>query len=128
MVGGGGGGHCRLLSCCAKTVDSRQMKLCDFKNNYKGYHFKKLQWKVTYSVAMAMLLSRSAWLKLSSFCEKWPVFHSKGTVLILVLVFVETRNQRFKVGLCSKFQPDWTKDKRCRISTLKLLDDIIVTL
>ena len=49
-------------------------------------------------------------------------------VLILVLLFVEIRNQRFKVGPCSKFQPDWTKDKRGRISTWKLLDDIIVTL
>ena len=39
---------------------------------------KSFQWKVTYGVVMAMLLSRIAWLKLSGFCEKWSVFHSKG--------------------------------------------------
>ena len=38
----GGRGHYRFLSCCAKTVASRQMKLRDFKYNYKGYHFKRL--------------------------------------------------------------------------------------
>ena len=54
------------------------MKLCDFKYNYKGYHLQSFQWKVTYGVAMAMLLSRSTWLKLSGFCEKWSAFHSKG--------------------------------------------------
>ena len=88
--------------------------------------FKSFQWKVTYGVAMAMLLSRSAWLKLSAFCEKSFVFHSKG--IDIGPLFVEIRNQRFKVGPCSKFQPDWTKDKRGGNSTWKLLDDIIVTL
>ena len=43
----------------------------------KAIILKSFQWKVTYGVAMAMLLSRSAWLKLSGFCE-WSVFHSKG--------------------------------------------------
>ena len=47
-------------------------------------------------------------------------------VLILVLLFVDIRNQRFKVGPCSKFQPNWTKDKRGRISSWKLLDDIVI--
>ena len=42
FIEGGGREHYRFLSCCAKTVGSRQMKLCDFKYNYKGYHFKKL--------------------------------------------------------------------------------------
>ena len=44
LIEGGGGGrrNYRFLSCCAKTVGSRQMKLCDFKYSYKGYHFKKL--------------------------------------------------------------------------------------
>ena len=49
-------------------------------------------------------------------------------VLILFLLFVEIRNQLFKVGPCSKFQPYWTKDKRGRISAWKLLDDMIVIL
>ena len=88
---------------------------------------KSFQWKVTCGVAMAMLLSRSAWLKLSGFCGKHGLCFTQK-VLILVLLFVEIRNQRFKVGPCFKFQPDWTKDKRGRISTWKLLDDIIVTI
>ena len=88
---------------------------------------KSFQWKVTYGVAMSMLLSRSAWLKLSGFVEKNSLCFTQK-VLILVLLFVEIRNQRFKVSPCSKCQPDWTEDKRGRISTWKLLDDIIVTI
>ena len=103
------------------------MKLGDFKYNYKGYHFKKLSVENTYGVAMAVLLSRSAWLKLSGFCGKNGQCLTQKA-LILVLLFVEIRNQRFKVGPCFKFQPDWTKIKRGRISTWKLLDDIIVTI
>ena len=54
------------------------MKLCDFTYYYKGYHFETLSVESNlYGVLMAMFLPRSAWLKLSGFCEKWSVFHSK---------------------------------------------------
>ena len=40
--GGGGQGTLQIFILLCQKVGSRQLKLCDFKYNYKGYHFKKL--------------------------------------------------------------------------------------
>ena len=47
----------------------------------KGIILKSFHWIVTYGVAMATLLSRNAWLKLSGFCEN-RMFHSKGIDIV----------------------------------------------
>ena len=77
---------------------------------------------------MALLLSRSAWAKFPVFHKKWPFSHSK---FIHIGFLVQIRNQRLKIDLCAKFQPDRTKDKGSSNSDLeryqKLLDDIILT-
>ena len=55
---------------------------------------------------MAKLLSRSAW-------AKFIVFRKNGLFLaykVFISVFlVHIRNQRLKIDLSTKFQPDWTK-------------------
>ena len=48
--------------------------------------------------------------------------------VFLLDFYIQIRNQCMKIGPCSKFQPDWTKGKGARISTWKLLDDLILTL
>ena len=53
------------------------MKLCDFQYNYMGHYLKKFSVDSKLRCSMATLLSRTAWLKLSGFREKWSVFHSE---------------------------------------------------
>ena len=62
---------------------------------------------------MATLLSRSAWAKFSVFRKKWP----SSERIHIGFFLVQIRNQRLKIDLCAKFQPDWTKDKGARILT-----------
>ena len=77
---------------------------------------------------MARLLSRSA-------LAKFPVFRKNGLFLaqkVFISAFVvQIRNLRLKIDPCTKFQPDWTKDKGNSNFDLeqyqKLLCDVILT-
>ena len=47
--------------CCAETVSSRKLKLCDFYNILISFHSEYKPVPGTSTVAMAMLLLKSAW-------------------------------------------------------------------
>ena len=69
---------------------------------------------------MATPLSRSAWAKISVL-QKFQFFVKNG-IFLLQNVFISDflariRNQRLRIDPCTKFQLNWTKDKRTRILT-----------
>ena len=87
LIEGGGGGHYRFLSCCtcAKTVGSRQMKLCDFKYNYKGCHFKKLsvESNLRYSIGNAFVKERL--VEIVRFLPKNDLCFTQMILILVVL-------------------------------------------
>ena len=64
QAGGGGGGirpQAGSSLCCAETVSSRKLKLCDLYYILISFHFEYNQSHGTFTVAMAMLLLKTAW-------------------------------------------------------------------
>ena len=64
---------------------------------------------------MAILLSRSAWAKISFFLIENGIFLLQNVFVSDSLARI--RNQRVRIDPCAKFQLNWTKDKGTRILT-----------
>ena len=77
----------KVLSCFSGVIMSiRSFFLLNI--IIKVIILKSFRWKVTYGVAMAMLLSRRAWLKLSGFFVKNGLCFTQK---VLILVQLEIR-------------------------------------
>ena len=118
-VGGGGGGGGDITDFCLavpKRLAVGRWNFVTLSIIIKVIILKTFQWKVTHGVAMAMLLSRSAWLKLSGFCGKKFCLSSKGIDIGLTFSW----NSKSALQSWSLFQISARLDKRQERSNFDL--------
>ena len=75
---------------------------------------------VTNGIAMATVLLKSTLPKFEDFQRKW---HFSPSNRIHIGTLVQNRNQRPEIDPSTKFQPNWTKDKRARILALNYCEN-----